>query len=185
MQDNQPHAPRICGAKTRSGHPCQNPPVKGRERCRMHGGTQVRGLARHNTVTGRYSKHLPTRLAERYEAALSDPDLLALRDEIALTDADIARLLAQVEEEHPDEPELLKKWHTDQARIRRDIHELIENRRRLVETERKRLVDMQQMMTAEQAMVFLAAVEAIAMKWIPDRESKAGFSADVAALINR
>jgi hypothetical protein len=31
-------APR-CGAKTRSGYPCQSPAVRGRKRCRMHGGT--------------------------------------------------------------------------------------------------------------------------------------------------
>lgn len=29
----------ICGAKTRAGHPCRMPPVKGKTRCRMHGGT--------------------------------------------------------------------------------------------------------------------------------------------------
>lgn len=28
-----------CGAKTRSGKPCQSPAVRGRNRCRMHGGT--------------------------------------------------------------------------------------------------------------------------------------------------
>jgi len=28
-----------CGAKTRKGHPCRTPPVTGRKRCRMHGGT--------------------------------------------------------------------------------------------------------------------------------------------------
>ena len=27
-----------CGAKTRSGAPCKNPAVKGKARCRMHGG---------------------------------------------------------------------------------------------------------------------------------------------------
>ena len=31
------HAPR-CGAKTRTGTPCQRPPVQGRKRCRQHGG---------------------------------------------------------------------------------------------------------------------------------------------------
>ena len=36
---DQPHAPRRCGAKTRSGAPCKTPPVRGRRRCRMHGGT--------------------------------------------------------------------------------------------------------------------------------------------------
>ena len=29
---------RICGAKTRSGKPCRSVVVRGRKRCRMHGG---------------------------------------------------------------------------------------------------------------------------------------------------
>ena len=36
--EEQPHAISRCGAKTRSGKPCQLWPVKGRYRCRMHGG---------------------------------------------------------------------------------------------------------------------------------------------------
>jgi hypothetical protein len=33
----------ICGAKTRSGRPCQKFPVTGRARCRLHGGASKRG----------------------------------------------------------------------------------------------------------------------------------------------
>jgi hypothetical protein len=29
-----------CGAKTRAGHPCRQAAVKGRSRCRMHGGAK-------------------------------------------------------------------------------------------------------------------------------------------------
>jgi hypothetical protein len=32
-----------CGAKTRSGTPCQSPAVTGRRRCRMHGGAPGSG----------------------------------------------------------------------------------------------------------------------------------------------
>ena len=32
-----------CGAKTRSGAPCKNPPVNGKRRCRMHGGAAGSG----------------------------------------------------------------------------------------------------------------------------------------------
>jgi hypothetical protein len=32
-----------CGAKTRSGRPCQAPAVAGRARCRMHGGAKGSG----------------------------------------------------------------------------------------------------------------------------------------------
>lgn len=39
----QPHAQSICGAKTRSGQPCKSAPVKGKKRCRMHGGAQGSG----------------------------------------------------------------------------------------------------------------------------------------------
>jgi hypothetical protein len=35
-------APR-CGARTRSGEPCRAPAVRGRKRCRMHGGAEGSG----------------------------------------------------------------------------------------------------------------------------------------------
>ena len=35
-----------CGAKTRTGRPCQSPVVKGRKRCRMHGGAHGSGAPR-------------------------------------------------------------------------------------------------------------------------------------------
>ena len=39
---NMNRAPR-CGAKTRAGHPCRQAAVKGRARCRMHGGAKGSG----------------------------------------------------------------------------------------------------------------------------------------------
>src|SRR3974390_3670660 len=35
-----------CGAKTRNGRPCLSPVVKGRKRCRMHGGAHGSGAPR-------------------------------------------------------------------------------------------------------------------------------------------
>lgn len=51
------NAPR-CGAKTRKSTPCQAPAVKGRKRCRMHGGASPGAPkgARH----GRYNSGLYT-----------------------------------------------------------------------------------------------------------------------------
>lgn len=37
-----------CGAKTRSGAPCQAPAVAGKQRCRMHGGSNGSGAPRGN-----------------------------------------------------------------------------------------------------------------------------------------
>ncbi len=39
---NMAKAPR-CGAKTRTGHPCRQAAVRGRTRCRMHGGAKGSG----------------------------------------------------------------------------------------------------------------------------------------------
>ena len=39
---------RRCGAKTRAGSPCQSPAVKGKKRCRMHGGAKGSGAPRGN-----------------------------------------------------------------------------------------------------------------------------------------
>lgn len=39
MQPDRLGAAPRCGARTRSGSPCQSPAVRGRARCRMHGGT--------------------------------------------------------------------------------------------------------------------------------------------------
>jgi len=36
IDENEPHAP-TCGALTRDGDPCRNPPMRGSARCRMHG----------------------------------------------------------------------------------------------------------------------------------------------------
>lgn len=37
-----------CGAKTRSGAPCQAPAVSGKKRCRMHGGAKGSGAPKGN-----------------------------------------------------------------------------------------------------------------------------------------
>jgi uncharacterized protein YjcR len=48
--EKQPHAlelifetTKLCGAKTRAGAPCKSPPVRGKNRCRMHGGAKGSG----------------------------------------------------------------------------------------------------------------------------------------------
>ncbi|WP_456671137.1 HGGxSTG domain-containing protein [Bradyrhizobium sp. USDA 3240] len=48
-----------CGARTRSGSPCKSPPVRGRRRCRMHGGAAgsgaPKGARNGNYKHGRFS----------------------------------------------------------------------------------------------------------------------------------
>jgi hypothetical protein len=67
-------APR-CGAKTRSGRPCQSPVVAGRPRCRMHGGAKGSGgprgrrngnykHGRHTAAAGAHRKWIRERIRE-------------------------------------------------------------------------------------------------------------------------
>ena len=82
----------ICGAKTRKGTPCQTPPVTGKARCRMHGGSEGSGRP---PIHGLYSKSLRASLAEKYSAFLGDPDYKSLTSELAMGRALLADYLSR------------------------------------------------------------------------------------------
>ena len=164
---------------------------------------------------GRYSKHLPPRLLDSYNAARSDPELLTLRDDIALIDTRAGELLSQL-----DAGESGERW----ARLGRtygqfrramnagdapgtsvalselsaiiesgtadtaawgELRELIDQRRRLVEGEGKRLVQMQQYITAERATALISAVAEAVKRHVSDRPTLARISAELGALLAR
>ena len=54
-----------CGAKTRSGNPCSSPAVKGKRRCRMHGGAAGSGAPRGNQNALKHGLHTQQAIAER------------------------------------------------------------------------------------------------------------------------
>lgn len=78
-----------CGGKlTYTGTSAENPakfcrafPLKGKTRCKIHGGRQEHGLA--DPQGGRHPKAIPTRLVENFERLLQSPQLTSLRREIA------------------------------------------------------------------------------------------------------
>lgn len=177
-------------------------------RCRLHGGKSLAGVASPTFVTGRYSKHLPARLADQYLASRNDPELLALRDEVAIVDSRLNDLLGRVdtgesgalwkqarkllsdyrttgEESHLYALGLTINEALDDYAAWQEIQLLLEQRRKLVETERKRLVDMQQMITAERAMLLIAAISDTIRRHVSDRNVLAAINADLGALINR
>ena len=203
-----------CGAKTRSGEPCKSKAMTN-GRCRMHGGKIPRGAASPHFVTGRYSKDLPTRLAARYEEARTDPDLLNLNAEIQLTYAllgealkgmdhgESGRLWAELKatwDEFQDANraqdkeasrlalvamgDLIKRGVADAA-ARSEVLNIIERRRKLVESEGKRRTAMQQMITAERLMVLVAAVVDVVMHHVDEPRVRAEISADIGALLSR
>ena len=62
--NDQAHAPSRCGAKTRAGAPCKTPPVRGRTRCRMHGGMSP-GAPKGNRNAWKHGLRSATAVAER------------------------------------------------------------------------------------------------------------------------
>ena len=59
-------APR-CLAQTRSGKPCQSPAVKGKRRCRMHGGASGSGAPNGNRNALRHGRYTAQAIAMRRE----------------------------------------------------------------------------------------------------------------------
>ncbi len=201
-----------CTAKNKSGNPCKQHAINGTTKCYLHGGKSLAGIASPSLKHGRYSKHLPERLAGRYNEALADPKLMELRDEIALMGARLAELVGRVEAgdstgrwkalqaafadlrdatRRADKPGVtfamaalenaIKSGGNDYATWR-EIAELTEQRRKLVESEQKRLVAMQQMITSEQAMILLAAITDTVRKHVTDKSALAAISTELKQL---
>ena len=200
-----------CKAKSKqSGGRCKNSAVAGRNVCHIHGGKTPAGIALPQFKDGRYSKYLPNRLIERYKAGISDDQLLVLADEIALIDSRLADLLSRVDTGENGQlwANLLKAWEgfkeasatVDRLKYQlqidilfdaaRDdylawgeIHSLIDQRRRMVESERKRLTEIQQMITAKEAMTLIAAIQGIILENVTDKDTIRAISAAVNGLV--
>lgn len=93
---------------------CAGWPIKGREKCRFHGGRALMGVA-HPQYQGRgVSKHLPTRLMEQYLLAYEDPDLLNFTDSISLMRTRRTDLIDRLDEtpSHAHWEAVKKEWKT-------------------------------------------------------------------------
>jgi hypothetical protein len=133
-----------CTAKSkRSGEQCRRHATRGREVCRMHGGATPRGMASPHWRGRGYSKDLPTRLYERWEAGLNDPKLLELHSEIALIDARLGEMFVR-------RPRSMKQW--------REVYRLIDLRRKVTHAENRRQAFLETHLTAEQAAALFGAL---------------------------
>lgn len=160
-----------CTAKSkRSGVQCRKAATPGSTKCHMHGGKSLGGMASPTFKTGRYSKHLPERLAGKYKEAMRDPNLLDLRSEVALLDIRLGELVEALGGNVPDH----ESWSA--------IVDLLESRRKLVDSEHKRMVAMHQMISADRAMILLAAVVDVIRRNVEDRQVLAVISSEIRQL---
>jgi hypothetical protein len=199
----------------RTGLPCKEPAMRGQSVCYHHGGKSLRGIASPRYKTGEYSKYLPTAMAKDYIRVLNDPELLACRRDIALNEARLLDVLKRVSagesgklwllldstyeamleaKAKGDGAEVAAKLNMLGDLIKRgkgdyaawgEIREIMEAGRKLRETEHKRLIAMQQMITNEQAMNLVAALVGTVRSHISDRATLAAISDDLVRLVNR
>jgi hypothetical protein len=163
---------------------------------------------------GRYSTFLPSRLAAAYEATAHDPDLLELRRDIALTDARLIDLLQRVDTGESgaiwrQAQAAMRRFTREQARgnidatqralaqVQRLItrgaadyaawHEIgaqLEQRRRLVDSETRRLAASHDLLTAAQAMTLVAQLVAVIQRHVQDKTILSAIAADVQGLVH-
>lgn len=130
----------------------------------MHGGATPVGTDLPYTKSGKYSKYLPPNLAETYERILGDEQLLELRNEIALIDVCIIESLeslTKLVEDNAEDP-------AGERRSARAQLDLIDLRRKLVETEQKRVQTMNGILTLDQVMLVVNAMLAVVQEEVTD-----------------
>ena len=176
---------KLCGAKTRSGGRCQRSPSAGRTRCRLHGGASPLGVASPHFRHGRYSKAMPRGLGKKFEEAGRDPFLLSHVPELKLLDVKLSELVTELGQAAGPQSttELQKTWKEfqvanvaeDEARVATCVSTIdeilqgaistadlweqilgyIEARRKLLDSESKRLKDQHQTMGPDQLLAII------------------------------
>jgi hypothetical protein len=192
---------------------CRLPAVPGMAVCRFHGGKTPRGPASKTFQTGRYSKFLPARLLARYREAEADPELTSLRSELALVDARLMDLLTRVHtgesvalwralrkayralklsQRAGDVGKMKDAFAAMESHLESatadteawaEIHTLVEQRRKLADTESRRLLTLQQMITCESAMVLVGVVVEIVTQHIADQRVLSNIVVDLQQLM--
>ena len=197
-----------CKAKSKqSGERCKKDAVDGGDVCHIHGGKSLKGMASGRFEHGRYSK-LPAALLQAYEQAQADTELLNIRQDIALTDTMLNNALPRLDtresakawqliqkavdglekafanEDYGGCVVLLRQMNDlinerrEQFAVEQEIRDGLEHRRKLVESERKRLIEMQQVVTSEQAMILVSGLLEAVRQNVNDRHILANIQSD-------
>jgi hypothetical protein len=165
------------------------------------------GMTLSQTSTGRHSKHLPDRLLEKYRKYILDPESLSMAAEIALIDSRIAERLEMLDSSDVKNAwmkvrqayailqrktvsdddlidvvglmeESLAAKQADEN-VWQEVLVFVEQRRKIAETERRRIVDAQQTMTYQEANMLVAFLMNSVMEHVQDPEIRRAISEDM------
>ncbi|QIN79608.1 hypothetical protein GBA65_14965 [Rubrobacter marinus] len=166
-------------------------------------------------TSSKYGRVLAGGTLELYEARRNDEAHWELREEVALVDARIGDVLGRMRlgESGAAWSELVELWKQfERTQTERDastagrclqqigrivkggaedqaawdeVGRLVEQRRKLAESERKRVVEMQQIVTQQQAFALVGAIVAVVREHVPERERLAAISSGIARLVHQ
>lgn len=186
-----------CKMLTRRGGRCKQAVRMGNVVCRHHGAGTAAKPGGRPPVTGKHSKHLPLRLLEQYEEFMNNPDVLSMRSELALLDMRVGEILERLDTSHSDAAwgkirlaySILKRMdgiddasmldmeglleeaidiEVEEREVWDEVGKLIEQRRKVADTERRRVVDAHQYLSYSEATAMLAFVVDTVMTHVDD-----------------
>lgn len=205
---------QVCGAWRRKARKyCTKAPSVGRNRCELHGGKSLRGIASPSYKGKGLTKDMPARLAERFREAQQDDELLSLRNDVALVQAMIGEqlslisqgdsgdifiqakqtyreLLSALRSENNVEStrllallgEIIENGYKDEI-AKEEIRKSLELKRKLSDSEKKRLVDLKQMITTEELMLVVGALVDSVKRNVNDSKALQSISQDLRRLL--
>jgi hypothetical protein len=186
--------------------------VPGSDVCHYHGGKSRRGIAAPSFKHGKYSNALPGRMLDAYKATATDAELVGLREELRLVDTRLQELVEQIDRqpsralwslidemvdaaisaETPTARESLLlqmrqqlRSAPDDSKAWKEILSTVERRRKLVDSEAKRLQRMHQMISVEKAMTLVGAIVGSVRSHVTDANTLAKIQSDLTVLLAR
>lgn len=207
------HPNQCTANSKRTHQRCGRYAVPGRTTCKFHGGKTPVGIANPSFKHGRYSKHLPKNYGESYAEAMNDPEILNLRSALALNEARIVELTrridsgesgalyrklkeastafkeARLDGDAPrmnaslDKMEKLIDQGVADGFLWTEIGDRLEQRRKITESEQKRLVAMKTMVTQDRMDAMLNQVITIIERNVKDTDLRSAIGKDFAALV--
>lgn len=199
---------RLCGARYADGNLCKRFAVRGATRCQRHGGRTPTGPLSPRYTHGGYSKYLPAGLVRQYETATTDPDLLSMKADLGLIQVRVNQLVARLDEGGSErwaklaqtyaafkaanrakdaEAQLAALTRLDEIITRgqkdeetwADLLDILNQRSDLAVREHRRQVDLQTMMSADEARaMFIAIVEAVNAN-VTDPQARTAIARDI------
>ncbi len=212
-EKRQPHKCNAKLRKSNPPRYCARYPMPN-GRCHLHGGKSLKGPAS-GTYRGKgYSRYFPgKKLGKIFARSFEDPELMRLRNDLAIVATRLVELIQslnsgqsgtlrkrlrkkyrELRRSRPNSAKFTKAINeigeliecgSSNDSIWKEIGQQIELRRRLLDSETKRSLVADQVMTAEEVYMIGEAIGTVIRKHVKDRQTLQKISEEVAGLIDR